>query len=198
MLAMATREHSPDWTWEYILERLGEYVDIDGSARHHGAIKRARIVRTGEQLLRLVLAYVVSGLSLRGTAAWAEMSGTASLSDVALLKRLRSCGPWLADMVSVLNNRLRPEAGHLWRNYRVVAVDATMVCSPGNSNKTYRTLHTVCDVVAQRFVTTEVTDKRVSERLDIGTVRADEIRLCLLYTSPSPRDGLLSRMPSSA
>ena len=25
-----------------------------------------------------------------------------------------------------------------------------------------------------------------------------ERRLCLLYTSPSPRDGLLSRMPSSA
>ena len=28
--------------------------------------------------------------------------------------------------------------------------------------------------------------------------RADGSRLCLLYTSPSPRDGLLSRMPSSA
>ena len=25
-----------------------------------------------------------------------------------------------------------------------------------------------------------------------------EFRICLLYTSPSPRDGLLSRMPSSA
>ena len=25
-----------------------------------------------------------------------------------------------------------------------------------------------------------------------------EARICLLYTSPSPRDGLLSRMPSSA
>ena len=25
-----------------------------------------------------------------------------------------------------------------------------------------------------------------------------EIETCLLYTSPSPRDGLLSRMPSSA
>ena len=25
-----------------------------------------------------------------------------------------------------------------------------------------------------------------------------EIKICLLYTSPSPRDGLLSRMPSSA
>ena len=28
--------------------------------------------------------------------------------------------------------------------------------------------------------------------------RAIEIGACLLYTSPSPRDGLLSRMPSSA
>ena len=26
----------------------------------------------------------------------------------------------------------------------------------------------------------------------------DEVDNCLLYTSPSPRDGLLSRMPSSA
>ena len=26
----------------------------------------------------------------------------------------------------------------------------------------------------------------------------EDILLCLLYTSPSPRDGLLSRMPSSA
>ena len=25
-----------------------------------------------------------------------------------------------------------------------------------------------------------------------------ELQICLLYTSPSPRDGLLSRMPSSA
>ena len=27
---------------------------------------------------------------------------------------------------------------------------------------------------------------------------ATKLKLCLLYTSPSPRDGLLSRMPSSA
>ena len=30
-------------------------------------------------------------------------------------------------------------------------------------------------------------------------IQQDElVRICLLYTSPSPRDGLLSRMPSSA
>ena len=31
-----------------------------------------------------------------------------------------------------------------------------------------------------------------------ATVGTDSPRRCLLYTSPSPRDGLLSRMPSSA
>ena len=31
-----------------------------------------------------------------------------------------------------------------------------------------------------------------------GTIQHYEVIACLLYTSPSPRDGLLSRMPSSA
>ena len=36
----------------------------------------------------------------------------------------------------------------------------------------------------------------LKEKLD-GAISGDD-DLCLLYTSPSPRDGLLSRMPSSA
>ena len=35
-----------------------------------------------------------------------------------------------------------------------------------------------------------------ADRLALHVQMADEA--CLLYTSPSPRDGLLSRMPSSA
>ena len=38
---------------------------------------------------------------------------------------------------------------------------------------------------------------RAGSPLAIG-IGDDEHYLCLLYTSPSPRDGLLSRMPSSA
>ena len=37
--------------------------------------------------------------------------------------------------------------------------------------------------------------------LDVSSgthVLTDNNKICLLYTSPSPRDGLLSRMPSSA
>ena len=53
-----------------------------------------------------------------------------------------------------------------------------------------------------------VTNKGIELDYEDGDFRADatedEIRVkepvedCLLYTSPSPRDGLLSRMPSSA
>ena len=35
-------------------------------------------------------------------------------------------------------------------------------------------------------------------RQDLHRIGDWEYRICLLYTSPSPRDGLLSRMPSSA
>ena len=36
-------------------------------------------------------------------------------------------------------------------------------------------------------------------KIGIKTVtRPRDFTICLLYTSPSPRDGLLSRMPSSA
>ena len=33
---------------------------------------------------------------------------------------------------------------------------------------------------------------------EIKDIGVKDISICLLYTSPSPRDGLLSRMPSSA
>ena len=38
----------------------------------------------------------------------------------------------------------------------------------------------------------------IAELLAIDVVLVSWAFICLLYTSPSPRDGLLSRMPSSA
>ena len=44
-----------------------------------------------------------------------------------------------------------------------------------------------------------VTDIKKSEKYPLATKdHIGRLRVCLLYTSPSPRDGLLSRMPSSA
>ena len=37
-----------------------------------------------------------------------------------------------------------------------------------------------------------------TELVELDDIDVSEDPVCLLYTSPSPRDGLLSRMPSSA
>ena len=45
-----------------------------------------------------------------------------------------------------------------------------------------------------------LTDDRlpIDQRTITVTAVLSDVNACLLYTSPSPRDGLLSRMPSSA
>ena len=52
-----------------------------------------------------------------------------------------------------------------------------------------------------RIIWAFIKDKLIKPYLDIDLKYFDlgmQNRDCLLYTSPSPRDGLLSRMPSSA
>ena len=63
------------------------------------------------------------------------------------------------------------------------ATDGTTTDSTADENTT---------VVVQ----TPISDDAGSATSDGGTVAISDD--CLLYTSPSPRDGLLSRMPSSA
>ena len=61
----------------------------------------------------------------------------------------------------------------------------------------------VADVRQQSTMNYLVRDREVIFNLagqvsHIDSMRDPHTDLCLLYTSPSPRDGLLSRMPSSA
>ena len=53
---------------------------------------------------------------------------------------------------------------------------------------------------AQGTYTAELEIADMQQRLRVGadTLSKALLMACLLYTSPSPRDGLLSRMPSSA
>ena len=61
---------------------------------------------------------------------------------------------------------------------------------------------TLSDVAVERQV--EITGPDATEFVqlltsrDLSNLSIGQCKYCLLYTSPSPRDGLLSRMPSSA
>src|SRR6516165_4117888 len=94
------RESLSNADWLRTVDRLGGSEMLEEEARAFGAFQKARKIECAVDQLRLVLAYCWSAWGLRLTAAWAEATGLASLSNVALLKRLRNSVDWLEQLVS--------------------------------------------------------------------------------------------------
>ena len=55
-----------------------------------------------------------------------------------------------------------------------------------------------CENMDQEMSDDELIQAIIESENRISVAKNDLPKSCLLYTSPSPRDGLLSRMPSSA
>ncbi len=64
-------------------------------AKELGALRRCRKFSDAEVLLRTLLIHLADGCSLRETTVRAHQAGLVSVSDVALLKRLKVSGEWL-------------------------------------------------------------------------------------------------------
>lgn len=157
-----------DWAW--VTSRLGSGPELERSARESGALVRRRQIRDAEALLRLCLSYGC-GLSLREASAWAELNGIATLSDVAVLKRLRGSADWLGGLAGAVVARRLPRAAEA-RPIRLV--DASMVRGPGGA--LWR-LHVAYDLATHRFTHVELTDHKGAERLERAPVAAGEIRI---------------------
>ena len=155
-------ESVSDAAWPTLLSRLPASLDLATSARECRALLRRRGIRDAETLLRLALSYGGCGLSLRGAAAWAETASVASLSDVAVLNRLRGSAPWLATIVgAILSARV---AGPRDAGFRLRVVDATTLAAPGSAGVDWR-LHVTYDVGAQQTTAVELSDGRGAESL---------------------------------
>ena len=114
-------------------------------ARELGAFQRARGIADARALLRVMLIHLGEGCGLRETAARATLAGIARVSDVALLKRLRSCGPWFEWLAQALREapELRsaqqgagPQGLLGGRQLRVV--DGSIVREPGPTGSQWR------------------------------------------------------------
>ncbi len=87
-----------DEEWEFLTDLLPK--DWREQARTSGALRRARGIGNADSLLQLILMHTATGLSLRQTVVRAHQQSLANISDVALLKRLRSSEPWLRWLTS--------------------------------------------------------------------------------------------------
>lgn len=150
--------------WPYLLGCLPREIDLDETAQRFGALTRRRCVKDAPTLLRLALAYGFCGLSLRQTAAWAEACGVASISNVALLKRLRSSADWLGHLVSAKLAESAAIPSLPATQYNIRLVDATTIRGPGDTS-TYFRLHLGFNLKRQVIDHLEVTTERGGESL---------------------------------
>jgi len=167
--------------WLGTVERLGGTDLLEKEGRETGAFRRRREVKCAVDLLRLVLAYCLGTKGLRLTAAWSEAIGLASLSNVALLKRLRRTVPWLEMLVGrLIGAGASGAAATAAKGRPIRIVDATVVPKAGVEGREAGGMwrvHAVYDLPTERFSAFDLTDEREGERLDRAAVVAGEIRI---------------------
>ena len=161
--------------WSAILAHIGKPEELDTSARNAGALTRRREIRDAATLLRLGLAYGPGGMSLREVTAWAQLHDVATLSDVALLKRLRNAADWFG-ILAAQTLAVRAAVTGCTSGKRLRLVDGTAISAPGGGSAEWR-LHMGYDPHTCQFTDFELTDSRDAERLDRFAQTADEIRI---------------------
>lgn len=165
-----------EYQWPYLLSFLPSEAELERTARESGALKRKRSVASASALLRLSLAYGFCGLTLRQTAAWAEVAKVAEVSDVAVLKRLRSSDVWLGQLLGIkLAERASPPPPQ--SEYRLRLFDATCISKPGSTGTDWR-VHLGFDLQRMRIDHIELTDASGGETMTRFPMKPGEIAIC--------------------
>ena len=86
--------------WLRVFDRLGDAQALERGARESKAFLRPRDVASAPDMLRLILSYCLSAMSLRPTVAWAGAVELANISNVGLIYHLRQSTTWLEALVA--------------------------------------------------------------------------------------------------
>jgi hypothetical protein len=156
-------QESVEHQWPYLLSFLPPEEVLEKTSKTWGALTRKRAVESASDLVRLALVYGFCGYALRQTAAWAETAEIASLSNVALLRRLQKASDWLGHLLGVM---LAERAAAVPSNQtRLRLIDATMVSAPGKPGPNDWRLHVEFDLAALAISEIQVTQVRGGETL---------------------------------
>jgi hypothetical protein len=145
------------------------------AARELKAFRRARYTDSPSTLLRMLLFHAVNGAGLRQTVALLKAAGVAELSQVALLKRLRTSGDWLAWIAAGMYERLRQRSRPPGTS-RLRVLDSTSVQGPASRGTQWR-LHYALDLANLQCDWQELTGAEGGERLERVPVQRGDVIL---------------------
>lgn len=145
-------------------------------AKELGAVRRLRGFASIEAVLRVMLIHLADGCSLRETAVRARAGDLASVSDVALLKRLRGCGPWFQWMIQEMaaNMSLSMMPNDFLADRPVRLIDGSIVCEPGATGSTWR-LHYALNLRTLGCDEVHVTEAKEGESLARFSIHAGDV-----------------------
>ena len=160
---------SEDEDWDFLILFLP--LGWRGKAKELGALRRCRKFADAESLLRTLLIHLSDGCSLRETAVRARYGNIASISDVALLKRLKSSGEWLRWMASQLMRDWieRQPPAIFGRELHIRIIDGSTVQEPGSTGSSWR-IHYSISLPSLQCDEVHVTSPKVGESFKRFTV----------------------------
>jgi hypothetical protein len=170
---MPLASDQPLTDFDRLLKRLPPDLDLEALSRETKAFQRPRGVRSGTDLLRLMLGWAC-GHSLQYVAAWAGEHGIASLTDEALVQRFHRAVPFLEALTQRLLGRI--DTVPCWHQRVLRVADSTSLSRPGSKGTDWR-LHSVFDLALGRFTALQLTDAHGGEGLDRGEPVKGEIRI---------------------
>jgi hypothetical protein len=139
------------------------------------AFQRARHLPNPGTLLRLLLFHVMSDGGLRASVAQASVSGIATISQVALLKRMKKSVEWLTWIGTQLCRAFR-EDPHVPKGMRLRAIDSTTVQGPASKGTEWR-VHYSLDLKTLSCDWFELTDQRGAELLERTPMQKGDVIL---------------------
>src|SRR3990170_1885425 len=119
--------------WPYVSTMLPE--SLDELAERTGALRRCRGVKDATSLLRVILTYAVTDMSLKDVAAWARSAEVGNLTGPGLFYRLREAESWLSAMLAEM---LKDNVSDMCGKLRLRVVDASHVVGPGAQGTVWR------------------------------------------------------------
>lgn len=147
-------------------------------AKELGALLRCRKFTDAESLLRTLLIHLADGCSLRETAARAKHGKIVSISDVALLKRLRASGEWLRWMAEqVMAKWIDKQPSAVFNeDLNIRIIDGSTIQEPGATGSTWRIHYSIC-LPSLHCDEVHLTTPKVGESLKRFTVKPGDLFL---------------------
>jgi|WetSurMetagenome_2_1015567.scaffolds.fasta_scaffold225894_1 hypothetical protein len=162
--------------WEVLLTFFPE--GWQSKAKELGALRRCRKFAESEALVRTLLIHLADGCSLRETAVRASEGNIASISDVALLKRLRASGEWFRWMSGeLMKNWITKQPSAIFgKDLHIRIIDATTIQEPGSTGSTWR-LHYSIGLPSLQCDEVHLTSPSVGESFKRFAVHAGDLFL---------------------